>query len=555
MNRKLIGIFVMTLLIATAFLVMGTVEKQIIEKNQNHEMNALNEEYICPLLHGSNSDLIENVYDDDTFCKDFKEYYSEGKNSYDEIAVNVKNNGYIPGTILLETTWHQSGLYAMKTPLENPFGDPDDPENHWRVGCWSTAIGQIINYHQLQSHGHTHYTCNGAFDANGDKVVIDNDLDDHTYNWHKMPAKLYLTSSQEEIDGVSTFLYDVSTVIQKDFGTGTYCIGHSKMITELQEHFEFISSETTWVSSPSTTRIEEEIDDFRPCMFYIRKQDQSGYHAVVIDGYKWQNNKFYVHINFGWDGSRDGWYDYSGPIYTYDDIYFRYTMFIRLSNYHPYVPCDPNPEDNSTSVPIYVDLSWTGGDPDIGDIVTYDVYFGTANPPPKIAGTIYDNFFDLGLLEYSTQYHWRIISCDNHGVCRESPIWSFATEIDPDNLPPEIPVISGSTNGKTDTEYEYTFVATDSDGHNVSYYIDWGDNTNELNGPYPSGQEIMVKHTWNEKGAYIIKVKAKDIYEAESDWATLEVSMPKNKTINTPFFNFLENHPHLFPLLRQLLDL
>ena len=31
------------------------------------------------------------------------------------------------------------------------------------------------------------------------------------------------------------------------------------------------------------------------------------------------------------------------------------------------------------------------------------------------------------------------------------------------------------------------------------------------------------------------------------------VTLPKYKPINTPFLNFLENHPHLFPLLRQLL--
>ena len=33
------------------------------------------------------------------------------------------------------------------------------------------------------------------------------------------------------------------------------------------------------------------------------------------------------------------------------------------------------------------------------------------------------------------------------------------------------------------------------------------------------------------------------------------VTLPKYKPINTPFLNFLENHPHLFPLLRQLLRL
>jgi hypothetical protein len=47
---------------------------------------------------------------------------------------------------------------------------------------------------------------------------------------------------------------------------------------------------------------------------------------------------------------------------------------------------------------------------------------------------------------------------------------------------------------------------------------------------------------------------AEDIYGAESDWATLEVSMPKNKIIN-PFERFLEQHPYMFPILKYLLKL
>ena len=57
------------------------------------------------------------------------------------------------------------------------------------------------------------------------------------------------------------------------------------------------------------------------------------------------------------------------------------------------------------------------------------------------------------------------------------------------------------------------------------------------------------------KGDYEIHVKAKDEYDLESLWSgSLPISMPKNKIIN-PFERFLENHPRMFPLLRQLLRL
>jgi hypothetical protein len=93
----------------------------------------------------------------------------------------------------------------------------------------------------------------------------------------------------------------------------------------------------------------------------------------------------------------------------------------------------------------------------------------------------------------------------------------------------QTPTIIGPYSGLAGVEYEYKLVTIDPNGNDIYYGIDWGDNSgHEWIGPYPSGEEVTVKHTWNKHGNYIIKTKAKDIYGHESDWGTLEVSMPKN---------------------------
>jgi len=99
--------------------------------------------------------------------------------------------------------------------------------------------------------------------------------------------------------------------------------------------------------------------------------------------------------------------------------------------------------------------------------------------------------------------------------------------------PPTAPSITGQTNGKAKIEYEYTFNAVDPDGQDVYYYIDWGDtNKEEWIGPYSSGENVNVKHTWSNQGTYTIKAKAKDTHGAESDWGTLSVTMPKNDEVS-----------------------
>ena len=115
------------------------------------------------------------------------------------------------------------------------------------------------------------------------------------------------------------------------------------------------------------------------------------------------------------------------------------------------------------------------------------------------------------------------------------------------NHPPKSPTIQGHTKGAIKDEQTFQICSMDTDTDAVFYLCDWGDDSNETwIGSYKSGQQTSVNHTWNKRGTYIIRVKAKDIHGAESDWTTLEVSMPKNKTIDSIFLRFLEQYLHFF---------
>lgn len=95
------------------------------------------------------------------------------------------------------------------------------------------------------------------------------------------------------------------------------------------------------------------------------------------------------------------------------------------------------------------------------------------------------------------------------------------------NNAPSAPSISGTQTGSVGNSYEYTFVATDPDGDEVYYLVDWGDGSaTGWTGPYTSGEMVKLNKTWDADGTYIIQAKAKDKYDATSDWGTLEVSMP-----------------------------
>jgi outer membrane murein-binding lipoprotein Lpp len=122
----------------------------------------------------------------------------------------------------------------------------------------------------------------------------------------------------------------------------------------------------------------------------------------------------------------------------------------------------------------------------------------------------------------------------------------------PDNNPPETPTISGETKGKPDTPYNYTFSSTDLDGENLEYYIDWGDKTKEVwIGPYTSGQDVIIDHTWPGEARYTIKAKTRDVNGLESPWGTLRVSTPKNTVRNKLITQLLQKLIELFPILHK----
>jgi len=87
--------------------------------------------------------------------------------------------------------------------------------------------------------------------------------------------------------------------------------------------------------------------------------------------------------------------------------------------------------------------------------------------------------------------------------------------------PPAAPSLTGPTSGVINVPYSYSVSATDPDGDNVFYFIDWGDGTNSgWFGPYSSGQTASAQKTWSAAGTYTVRAKAKDINGVVGPWST-----------------------------------
>lgn len=194
-------------------------------------------------------------------------------------------------------------------------------------------------------------------------------------------------------------------------------------------------------------------------------------------------------------------------------------------------------DGSDDSYKVYISSSWSGPWTDLG-LVT-----GTTE-------------FDLNDYSVEEAQFIKIVD-DNDGNAYETnpgaDIDALEHIIPFINNPPLTPEIDGPNSGKPEVEYDFTFTTTDPESDDVYYYITWGDGHIEpWFGPHESGEIVTVSHEWINQGEYTIQAKAKDIYDEESLWGKLTVTMPRNKVLhNTLIYKLLEQ----FPLLQRLLSI
>jgi len=176
----------------------------------------------------------------------------------------------------------------------------------------------------------------------------------------------------------------------------------------------------------------------------------------------------------------------SGPTDGEPDVEYEYTFTIN----------DPEGDE------VWIKIDW--GDGEITD------WFGPYESGEPV--TVSHSWDEEGA------YCVKAMSMDIWGDSK----WSKCYEVKIGNQPPAPPTIIGPKCGDAGEELIYTFVSDDYEGHDIYYYVDWGDGTfDDWFGPFASGEETTASHTWDTDGEYDIKAMAKDAHDFESDWSIL----------------------------------
>ncbi len=192
---------------------------------------------------------------------------------------------------LLRTHWGQDGPYAAMSP------------GHAELGCWSVAFAQALAYHHLQAHGAVSYST-----RNGTRISA---TLDRAVTWNRLVSSIDSLTTEEDSAETVLYCYQSAVVVQKDFGRGEY-MDIAAVPREVSEHY---TCRVTRIESGVRERIKTELLADRPVIAYFDdildiNIVRNG-HAAVIDGYAEDGGRVFVHLNVGWKGAADGWYELS----------------------------------------------------------------------------------------------------------------------------------------------------------------------------------------------------------------------------------------------------
>lgn len=204
---------------------------------------------------------------------------------------------------IVKTAWGQDA----------PFNDhcPYEPTHQQRTptGCVATALSQVMYYYHwpVQPHGQASV----VFSPSGSSLsqTYSADFNAVTFRWQDMlqDYKEDYTTSQGE--AVSQLMYNVgvgANMIYDVDGSGTTA---DDAVYALHNYFDYPQARAimrlAYKDAKWMDMIYNELLDGCPIVYNAVDASMGG-HSFVLDGYRADGK---VHINWGWDGNENGWFD------------------------------------------------------------------------------------------------------------------------------------------------------------------------------------------------------------------------------------------------------
>lgn len=206
---------------------------------------------------------------------------------------------------LLTTIWGQGKPNNNLTPVY----PGENGDEHYVVGCVATAMSQIMRYHKYPIHGKGSRSYRFAPGGGVAAVTLSANFGEATYDWDNMIDDYSGSYTDAQAQAVALISFHCGVSVKMTYtkdGSGSYS---SDAVGALRKYFAYnpnikYFNRDYFPKKEWMNLVYRELSDGCPILY--GGQSTSGGHAFVFDGY---NEKGLVRVNWGWNGSQDGYFD------------------------------------------------------------------------------------------------------------------------------------------------------------------------------------------------------------------------------------------------------
>ncbi len=223
---------------------------------------------------------------------------------------------------LVETEWGQDlSCYSPELACYNYFTPPyssGDPDNYV-CGCIATAMAQYMRFQQYPTFGvGTSCFTIYVYGSPQARCLRGGDGYGGPYNWSYMTLDPGCSATSTQRQAIGALTHDAGVAVAMNYqsgddggsGASPYDATMAMVDTFGYSNAVFAWEDNDNIGTVLNDMVNPNLDWGNPVILSILGGTYPYYgHAVVADGYGYQSSTLYHHINMGWDGYYDAWYN------------------------------------------------------------------------------------------------------------------------------------------------------------------------------------------------------------------------------------------------------
>ncbi len=179
--------------------------------------------------------------------------------------------------------------------------------NNYAPGCVAVSLSTVLHYYRWPIIGMGSHTYTDKYGSSRGTYTVDFDKD--SIDWSNIRAKYkYQQTTTKQREALGRLVYNSAVALDMDFEYNGSTSNINRIPNTGKKYFRFISKEVPSSSFIFWKVVDSNLVHKMPVIFSISASNGAG-HSIVCDGIKFKDGKEFHHLNMGWWGKSNGWYD------------------------------------------------------------------------------------------------------------------------------------------------------------------------------------------------------------------------------------------------------